>query len=193
MGSIEQYSRKCQEMVQKKKEKTVGFHTQIILKNLIYTVKKNILLPCRLLGAFDIRMCIGNIQEDVVSSIFPNIWPLNAFSRIYLLTFSAMVFDGTFVKCRSNQNSIFTDEENNGQTSAKGHKATDRWHSLNKKPGSWLPVQCSLKLHCNDTERIFVRCLLVISWSQGKEILTQKFKTFIYNLEVVQNQVRFWL
>lgn len=99
----------------------------------------------------------------------------------------------TFVKCRSNQNSIFTDEENNGQTSAKGHKATDRWHSLNKKPGSWLPVQCSLKLHCNDTERIFVRCLLVISWSQGKEILTQKFKTFIYNLEVVQNQVRFWL
>ena len=65
--------------------KKVGFQAQIILENWIYTVNKNIF------RAFDIRMCIGNIQEDIISGISQNIWPQDLSSRIYPLIFPAMV------------------------------------------------------------------------------------------------------
>lgn len=74
------------------------------------------------------------------------------------------------------------------QSLAKGHKASRSVHNLSKNPVSQTPrpVIPEAASHYN-SKRIGNRCLLVNSLSQGKVTLKQKFKTFLYSLQAVQN------
>lgn len=104
------------------------------------------------------------------------------------------MFHGTLVKCRAPYSQMKKTVLRKAQLLPKGHNASRSVHSLSNNPGSLTPcpVLPEAASHYN-AKRIWNRCLLVNSLSQGKVILKRKFKTFLYNLQEAQNLIWLWL